>query len=228
MGKEPKSYAGAVVGRNRESVIIVKPKKRQESEMTKKLVKENINITDMAVGITKLRKRNNGTVILGCESKSEMEKLKVTIQNKLGKEYNIMEPKGAKPKIKVVNIDEEKMKLENENLLNVIMKQNKIEDEKEEFHMRIIKKISKENTRGGGVNGSIIIELDDITHDSIMNRGKISVGWRKCRVFDYFSVKRCFKCWGYNHIAKNCDRKLAISVQESIKLMSAKRRRRGV
>lgn len=30
------------------------------------------------------------------------------------------------------------MKLENENLLNVIMKQNKIEDEREEFHMRII------------------------------------------------------------------------------------------
>lgn len=206
VGKEPKSYAGAVVGRKRESVIIVKPKKQQESEMTKKLVKENINITDMAVGITKLRKGNNGTVILGCESKSEMEKLKVTVQNKLGKEYNIMEPKGAKPKIKVVNIDEEEMKLENENLLNVIMKQNKIEDEREEFHMRIIKKISRENTREREVNGSIIIELDDITHDSIMNRGKISVGWRKCRVFDCFSVKRCFKCWGYNHIAKNCMR----------------------
>lgn len=86
------------------------------------------------------------------------------------------------------------------------MKQNKIEDEREEFHMRIIKKISKENTREREVNGSIIVELDDITHDSIMNRGKISVGWRQCRVFDYFSVKRCFKCWGYNHIAKNCMR----------------------
>lgn len=96
VGNEPKSYAGAVVGRKRESVMIVKPKKQQESEMTKKLVKENINITDMAVGITKLRKGNNGTVILGCESKSEMEKLKVTVQNKLGKEYNITEPKGAK------------------------------------------------------------------------------------------------------------------------------------
>lgn len=59
-----------------------------------------------------------------------------------------MEPKGAKPKIKVVNIAEEEMKLEDGNLLNVIMKQNKIEDDREEFHMRIIKKITKENTRG--------------------------------------------------------------------------------
>lgn len=53
---EQKSYAGAVMGRKKESVIIVKPKKQQESEMTKKLIKEKINITDMAVGITKLRK----------------------------------------------------------------------------------------------------------------------------------------------------------------------------
>lgn len=37
-----------------------------------------------------------------------------------------------------------------------------------------------------------------------MNREKISIGWRKCRVFNYFSIKRCFKCWGYHHIAKNC------------------------
>lgn len=45
------------------------------------------------------------------------------------------------------------------------MKQNKIADEREEFHMRIIKKIAKENTTGGDNNGSLIIELDDVTHD---------------------------------------------------------------
>lgn len=25
-------------------------------------------------------------------------------------------------------------------------------------------------------------------------------------MFDHYSVKRCFKCWGYYHIAKNCKR----------------------
>lgn len=35
---------------------------------------------------------------------------------------------------------------------------------------------------------------------------KVNVGWRKYRVFNYFSVKRCFKCWGYYYIAKNCTR----------------------
>lgn len=130
-------------------MIIVKPKKQQESETTKKAVKEKINITNMAVGITKLRKGNKGTVILGCESKNKIDKLKVTVQNKMGKEYNIMEPKGTKTKIKVVNIAEEEMKLDDENLFYVIMKQNKMVDEGEEFDMRIIKRITKGNTRGG-------------------------------------------------------------------------------
>lgn len=89
-----RSYANAVSER-KESVIIVKPKKQRESETTKKIVKEKINITNMAVGITKLRKGNKGTIILGCESEGEMEELKPTVQDKMGKEYNIMEPEGA-------------------------------------------------------------------------------------------------------------------------------------
>lgn len=52
----------------------------------------------MAVGITKLRKENKGTVIHGCESEGEMEELKATVQDRLGKDYSIMEPKGVKLK----------------------------------------------------------------------------------------------------------------------------------
>lgn len=152
-GSVQKSYANTVMEKKKESVLMVKPK-QQESETTKKVVKEKINITNMVVGVTKFRKGNNGTVILGYESESEMEKLKHTVQNILGKDYNIMELKATKPKIKVVNIGGEEMTLEDENLLNVIRKQNKIEDEREEFHMRIIKRINKENTRGSEENGN--------------------------------------------------------------------------
>lgn len=40
----------------------------------------------------------------------------------------------------------------------------------------------------------------------MLNKEKINIGWRKCFVFDYYNVKRCYKCWGYYHIAKNCTR----------------------
>ncbi|EFN77122.1 hypothetical protein EAI_00006, partial [Harpegnathos saltator] len=50
---------------------------------------------------------------------------------------------------------------------------------------------------------SIIIETDEQTHEDMLRRKKMNLGWRKCLVFNYVSVKRCFKCWGYYHMAKN-------------------------
>lgn len=105
--------------------------------MTKKLVKEKINIKDMTVRISKLRKDNKRSVILSCDDRGEMEKLKVSMQSELGMDYNIKEPKVTKPKVKVVNVAEEEMCLEDENLVNVIGKQNNLE-EIENVHIRII------------------------------------------------------------------------------------------
>lgn len=79
MGEEWRSYASAVCGKKKENVIIIKPKKQQESEETKKLIKEKINITEMAIGVKKLKKGNIGTAILGCDGETEMENLKTTV-----------------------------------------------------------------------------------------------------------------------------------------------------
>lgn len=48
--------------------------------------------------------------------------------------------------------------------------------------------------------------MDEETHDLILKRGKINIGWKKCMVFNHYSVRRCFNCWGYYYIAKNCTR----------------------
>jgi len=37
------------------------------------MTKEKIDIKNMAMGITKLRKGSKGTVILGCETEEDME-----------------------------------------------------------------------------------------------------------------------------------------------------------
>ena len=97
-------------------------------------------------------------------------------------------------------------------LIDTIKKQNKIAVNKE-CHMRIVKKIIKEkkndknqSERRGKEKGSVIIEADEKTHEVLLNKEKLNVGWKKCPVFNHISVKRCFKCWGYYHIAKNCTR----------------------
>lgn len=208
-GGTKRSYSEAVKEKKKENIIIVKPKMQQESEETKKLIKEKVDIKNMAMGITKLKKGSKGTVMIGCETGEEMEKLKVTVQDKLGEKFKVTESLRMKPKIKIVSIGEDEMKLNDDELIGIIKKQNKIVSK----NMRIVKKIVKEKSQIKGQSerrekeGIVIIEADDETHEVMLSKGKLNVGWRKCPAFNHINIKRCFKCWGYYHIAKNCTRK---------------------
>lgn len=46
-----------------ENIIIVKPKDQQENIDTAMIIKKKVDIKNMEMGVTKIRKGNNGTVI---------------------------------------------------------------------------------------------------------------------------------------------------------------------
>jgi len=120
-----------------------------------------VDIKNLPVGITKLRKGGKGTVILGCESESEMKQLKVSVREKLGKDFEIVEPKKIKPKLKVINIEEEEMILKDEKLIDTIKKQNNM-DGNEESYIRVVKRFSNGRILdGGNVRYLTIIVLKD-------------------------------------------------------------------
>lgn len=62
--------------------------------------------------------------------------MKDTICEKLGDDFEITETKNIKPKIKIINVGEEEMKLNDKNLVDRIKKQNKIDGKKEGFYIR--------------------------------------------------------------------------------------------
>lgn len=203
-------YSDAVK-KKKENIIIIKPKAQQESETTKKVIKEKVDITNMPIGVTRLRKGKEGTVIMGCENVDDKAKFKDAVQSKLGEMYNVTESVGKKPKLKIINISQEIMEMEDEEVVQTIRKQNNIEG----AHIDVVKRILKKNrdTRQHGnrmnENGAIIVKADEQTHDLLLKREKLNIGWRKCPVFNHISVRRCFKCWGFYHIAKNCTREEA-------------------
>lgn len=92
--------------------------------------------------ITKLKKESKET---DCEIGEEIEKLRVTVQTKLGINFKVTESPQMKPKMKIVNIDEKKIKLvliDNKYLIDAIKMQNKIIANKE-CYIQIVKKIIK-------------------------------------------------------------------------------------
>lgn len=78
-----KSFSEIVKEKKKENVIIVKPKIQQENVDTAMLIKKKVDIKNMEMGVTKIRRGSHGTVILGCKTGEEIAKLKTTVQNKL-------------------------------------------------------------------------------------------------------------------------------------------------
>ncbi|XP_020297978.1 uveal autoantigen with coiled-coil domains and ankyrin repeats protein-like [Pseudomyrmex gracilis] len=206
--KDKRSYSQVAKENKQESIIVYKPKTQQKSEETEKAIKEKVNIRNMNMGISNIRKGKNGTIILGCDKDRDIQTLKETVTKNLGDSYNVTQPISSKPKMKIANIGKDEFEMEGNELMESIRKQNGLDTGNEGFHMRILKRIRKMSERGATRTpkdeGSIIVEVDINTQDAIMKEKRLNIGWRKCPVYEHFSVKRCFKCWGFYHIAKNC------------------------
>lgn len=53
------------------------------------MVKENIDIKNMSIGVSKLRKGGKRAIVLGYESEQELKQLKSKVESKLGGKYQI-------------------------------------------------------------------------------------------------------------------------------------------
>lgn len=197
-----------VVKQKREPVLIVKPTNNQGSDETKKAIKSLINPIEIGVNISGIRQASKGTVIIGCESQSDRNLLKTKFADKLGNNYNIEVPKLKCPKIKVININNDDLETNDEDIVDKIIKQNKINCEVHEFNLRILKKIENKKFK----NSTVILETDPETHNDLLKKEKLTIGWSRGRLFNHLHVTQCFKCLGFNHVAKACTKTVTCSI----------------
>lgn len=175
--------------------VVIKPKMSQNCAKTKEVVRKNIDPTSLEVGITQVKDSKDGSIVIKCNSKEEVEKLKNAAESRLKKNYEIRSPERKNPKIKILDIEDE---LSNEALISTLMKQNGflINDEKMTLKVITVKKMV--------TRYMAIIECDPVTFRTIISKSKLNIGWVSCRVFEYVSVLRCYKCGEYGHMAEAC------------------------
>lgn len=176
--------------------IIIKPKEKQEPKITKEAIKNSVNPTELSIKINSVKNKNNGVVVIGCDSEVSSKKMENALKTKMGENYSIHPGTLKDPKLIIRGL---KKQYTDEDLYEMLKNQNDIDS-----GIKIIKLFESKKVKN---RYNAIIQVEKTIYDKIIKEGKLNMGWEKCAVYEYTNVKRCFKCWGYNHEAKECRNK---------------------
>lgn len=97
-------------------------------------MEENFKAAELKIGINNFKVVKDGTMIVTCQSKQEVETFERAVSQKMEKSYNIEVTRLRRPRIKITNITEE---YSMEELEELIQQQNPINGE---IKVKFIKK----------------------------------------------------------------------------------------
>lgn len=178
-------------------VVILKPtNKTQTANVTCTELKKEINPSALSVAINRIIPKDDGSVIIKCDSSDNVKSLESDLKSKLGANYEVVIPKKVNPKIMVCDVDKDDT-LNKDILAEDILKQNRLCRN----NSTVFKLVRLINTKSG-VN--LIIECDPTLFVLVKEKKYLYVGWRRCFVKESFHVSRCYNCSRYGHLSKNC------------------------
>ena len=196
-----RSYSDVLT--NNKEVLLIKPMKEQKNDETRKDLKTNIDPSKLAVGVENVKNIKNGGVIINCANANSKDIIKNRVKEVMGDKYKVEEGTFKKPKMIITGVEEEFITTDNEEILKAVIDQN---DKNLEGKLKVVKKYAKKNKKN---SANIVIEVEPDNYLSLKNTEKINIGWRKCNIYDYFDITRCFNCAGYNHKANKCTNRIA-------------------
>lgn len=192
----PVSFADTV--RKDKSRIILRPKDHsQKNSETKQDLFDNINQRIPDLNIKKVKHLNNGGILLGCGNESDTSKVKEIAEEKLSKKYEIRVLKELHPRVRIVGMTQ---KLDPEKLTSWLKKQNRDIFENGTLEVLRICPTKKKNDVYQAT-----LQVDEKVYRKVMLNRSIIIGLDTCKVYEAFSLTRCFKCNGLNHSSKSCE-----------------------
>lgn len=197
------SYAEIV--KKKHEVLLIKPiNETQENKMTINDIRENIDPSKLALGIENVKNIKKGGILINCANANSKGVIKNIVQEKMGDKYEVKEGTVKNPKFIIVGVEDEYIELNEEEILEVLVEQNGLSFPKVEA--KVTKKYKHKNRKN---LGNIVVEVNSKHFNAIMQMGKINIGWRQCKIFEFYDITRCFNCAGYYHKANKCTKSKA-------------------
>lgn len=176
--------------------IIIEPKVKQDSEVTKRELQSRINPVQLGVSIKSVRKMNDGRLIINCPTLDDANKLLDETQASLHETCNIKLSKLTNPRIKIVGYSSDVVS--NEDIESKIISQNKFITPEDYLKVTYVRKGL------GNKPSTIYAEVSPILYHKFLHYNKIYIDWERFPVYEDLWITKCTNCQSYSHKTRNC------------------------
>lgn len=188
----PVSFASVAASK----VLIINPvSEKLNPDASRKIIKTKLKPIDYNLyGVSSTKK---GGVIVQCPTSAEREKLRTDATSQLGDEFVVSAPGKTRPRVRIFGFTEE---------LNAIDLVKTLRDQNanifgSEPYIGVVHIFKGKDTPRFGAK----IEVDAATFKNMLDAKKMFIGWDSCSVSEDLNIRRCYKCWGFNHISSKCE-----------------------
>lgn len=185
--------------------IIIKSKTSMKPEEMKTIIKKNINVTKLKIGINTFKKIGEDKIIISCPRKQDTEKLTEEINKKLGESFSTEEMKKKKPFLIIKRLQ---CNIKEDDLIDALINQNwelDAVDQRHKDEIKLIKEL-KSLTKDGKQREftNYIIQTSGAVRKILLSIGKININYQKVTIEDCNPLVQCYHCLKYGHTAQRC------------------------
>lgn len=197
------SYADITSGqgsKQRKNVpsLIIKPKVQQNSDETREDLCKNIKPAGLKIGVKNLRVTKNGGVVVKCQTKEDVEKLRREAEKTLDGKYEVHVSRLRKPRIKIIGGE---MAMSERQIEEGLREQNDFIAENDEIKVTYIRKHRNNKTT------TIYAECNPELFHKFIRSKRVFLQWERYPVYEDINIPRCFKCQDFYHRSDGCNRR---------------------
>lgn len=181
------------------SVIVTPREPHQDVSQTRSDLCKNIDPVQSKVHVSGVKTVHNGGVIIRCDSAHDAARFKQLASTSLAANYDVRDAPALNPRLRVVGFSQKISESE-------LVKSVKILNDDILTENSIIECLSIAPLKKNQRRFQALLQLDLSSYLSILKKGELMIGYEFCRVFDAVELRRCFKCCGFGHFSKDCNR----------------------
>lgn len=174
--------------------LVINPVAEQDPSELRKVLNK-IKPTDYCV--ESVRKTAKGGVVIECGSSAEREKLLKKTTKELGANFSVLVPEKKLPRVRVYGMSCEHS---GDDLLKILKDQNSAL-----FSDKCVLKVVHSFYVASKSTYGAYIEVDSVSFAKLIDAKKVFINWDSCWVNEDLNIRRCFKCWGFNHVVSTCN-----------------------